>query len=47
VAQNQYNVSEWSDVSMTECCFSELVLCNPTERFDLVQSGYHYHLIKM
>jgi hypothetical protein len=26
LARNQNNVSEWSDMSIRDCCFSELVL---------------------
>jgi len=45
LAWNEDNVSEWSDMSICDCCFSELALEKSTKRFGLVQSRPHHHLI--
>ena len=38
LAQNQNNVSEWSDMSTKHCYFSEYCKKNPTQHVGLVQS---------
>ena len=44
LAWNQDNVSEWGDMSICDCCFSELALEKSTKHFGLVQSRPHNHL---
>jgi hypothetical protein len=43
--RNQDNVSEWGDMSIRDCCVSQLALYkNPTKRVGLIQRGPHLHL---
>ena len=47
LAQNQNNVSEWSDMSTRRMLFQKSSpIKNPTQRVGLVQSGPHHHVIE-
>ena len=46
LARNQYNVSEWSDMSIRELFQWVSTIKNPTKRVGLVQRGPHRHLIE-
>jgi hypothetical protein len=44
LARNQNIVSEWKDMSISDCCFCDYK--NQTKCVGLIQSGPHHHLIE-